>query len=42
VLGNRTGFQATSDQIHDLNGADAYLSGAPAGTVIAGKAYDAW
>jgi len=39
--GNPTGFHLRPGQAHDLDGADALLKAAPAGAVLADKAYDA-
>jgi transposase len=41
ALGNPTGFHLTPGQAHELEGADALLSGTPAATVIADKACEA-
>jgi transposase len=41
ALGNPTGFALTPGQAHDLEGADAPLSGLEAGALIADKAFDA-
>jgi transposase len=41
ALGNPTSFHLTPGQAHDLEGADALLSGIAADIVMADKAYDA-
>ena len=41
ALGNPTGFHLTRGQAHDLEGADVWLPGMTADTLIADKAFDA-
>ena len=41
ALGNPTGFHLTPGQAHDLEGADVWLPGMTADTLIADKAFDA-